>query len=110
MEDELRELFVCAALTGLLLSAGPVLAQGLAGDPERGGLLAERWCSSCHIVSQDQTTGSADAPPFPSIAARPSEETDALAAYLFNPHPPMPDLNLTREDIRDLLAYIKTLR
>jgi len=33
-----------------------------------------------------------------------------LAAFLANPHPPMPNLSLSRRDIQDLLAYIATLK
>jgi mono/diheme cytochrome c family protein len=94
---------------GLLAIAAPVFGQGLTGNPERGALLAETWCSSCHIVSSGQTQGSADAPTFSGIAERSPEAIDALAAFLMDPHPPMPDLSLTREDIRDLLAYIASL-
>lgn len=27
-----------------------------------------------------------------------------------DPHPPMPDMSLTRSEMRDLLAYIRSLR
>jgi hypothetical protein len=33
-----------------------------------------------------------------------------LAAFIIDPHPPMPDLGLSRKDIRDVLAYIATLK
>lgn len=94
----------------LLAMAGPCFGQGLAGNAERGEQLAERWCSTCHIVSERQEHATTDAPPFRSIAKRSPEATDALAAFLMDPHPPMPDLSLTRAEIRDLLAYITSLR
>ena len=95
---------------GLLGIASPGFGQGLTGDAERGGLLAERWCSTCHIVSDTQEQATTEAPTFQSIAERSPEAIDALAAFLMDPHPPMPDLSLTREDIRDLLSYIESLR
>ena len=95
---------------GALASASPGFGQGLTGDAERGGLLAERWCSTCHIVSDTQKQATTEAPTFQSIAERTPETIDALAVFLMDPHPPMPDLSLTREDIRDLLSYIESLR
>ena len=90
--------------------AGVQSSVGLAGDANRGAELAQQWCASCHLVSEDQATASTEAPPFPTIARRSSDEISALAGFLADPHPPMPDLSLTREEIRNLLAYIESLR
>lgn len=87
--------------------AGSALAQG---NAETGGAIAERWCSSCHLVSPDQTNAVADVPSFMSVARRSDSEIDALAGFLADPHPPMPDMSLSRDEIRDLLAYIRSLR
>jgi mono/diheme cytochrome c family protein len=95
---------------GALASASPGYGQSLTGDAERGGLLAERWCSTCHIVSDTQKQATTEAPTFQSIAQSTPETIDALAVFIMDPHPPMPDLSLTREDIRDLLSYIDSLR
>lgn len=81
-----------------------------AGEPASGGQIALRWCSTCHLVSEDQTSASADAPTFRSIAAKYGDESDALAAFLADPHPPMPNMSLTRREIRDLVAYIGSLQ
>lgn len=100
-----------ASLHLVLLSAaglaGSALAQGNAGT---GGAIAERWCASCHLVSADQTAAVADVPSFPSIAQRTDSEIEALEGFLVDPHPPMPDMSLTRHEISDLLAYIRSLR
>lgn len=61
-------------------------------------------------MSDLQERASTDAPTFRSIAEGSPESIDALAAFLMDPHPPMPDFSLTREEIRDLLAYIASLR
>jgi mono/diheme cytochrome c family protein len=101
-----------SALIGLsasLLVAGSVPALA-AGDAEAGKLLAERSCSSCHLVSPDQTTATTEAPPFMEIAQRSSEEIEALEAFLSAPHPPMPPVSLTRREIGDVVAYIRSLK
>jgi mono/diheme cytochrome c family protein len=80
-------------------------------DPARGKLIAETWCASCHLVAADEDrTVLADVPPFTAIAQRLPGDADVLAAFIVDPHPPMPDLGLSRQDIRDILAYISTLK
>lgn len=90
----------------------PASAQGTSrGDAAHGRVIAETWCSNCHLVAQDENrTVLADIPPFTSIARRLPSDVDVLAAFIANPHPPMPDLGLSRQDIRDVLAYIATLK
>jgi cytochrome c551/c552 len=94
----------------LLLTAlaGPSHA---AGRPEEGRAIAERWCVTCHQVGDEQTTVSTEAPPFASIAMKYPDEEGLLAlqAFLADPHPVMPDMSLTRQEIRDLVAYIDSL-
>ena len=82
-------------------------ASALAADAERGAELARQWCAACHLVSEDQASATTEAPPFPSIARRSPSELAALAGFLADPHPPMPDFSLTREEIRDLLQPVR---
>lgn len=79
-------------------------------NPEHGKAIAETWCSSCHLVGPgDDRTALAGVPTFSSIAPRLPEDAEVLAAFMIDPHPPMPELGLTRQTIRDVLAYIATL-
>ena len=98
----------------LALLVAPALAQTgnvqQPGNAGHGKALAETWCSNCHLVSSSQTQANADVPTFSSIARRLPADADVLAAFIANPHPPMPNLSLGRQDIRDLLAYIATLK
>ncbi|MCI0431907.1 MAG: cytochrome c, partial [Rhodospirillales bacterium] len=77
---------------------------------ELGQTIARNWCSGCHVVEPGGTSGSDVAPPFPVVAQHPSLTADQLRAWLAHPHPPMPNLNLTREEIEALVAYILSLR
>ena len=81
-------------------------AAGLASE---GRIIAKKWCASCHVVSDSQTSASADVPSFKFIASKYQTELDVLGAFLADPHPVMPNLSLTRREINDLLAYIKLL-
>lgn len=95
------------ALLNVMLVSGYSYA---AGQANSGKDVAVQLCASCHLVAEDQQSALADVPTFASIAAKHGEEIDYLAGFLADPHPPMPNFNLTRREIRDLLAYIKSLR
>lgn len=85
-------------------------ARGIAaGDAERGQDIAERWCAACHLVSPAQDRASADVPSFMSIAERSEGDLGWLRAFLADPHPRMPDMSLTRQEIQDLVAYVERL-
>ncbi len=97
-------LFLVLAAT---LALPPVAARA-AGDAAEGRRIAERWCVSCHAVAP-KGTGPDAAPPFAALAADPAKTEGYLRAWLQAPHPPMPDLQLTRNEIENLVAYIRAL-
>jgi mono/diheme cytochrome c family protein len=80
------------------------------GNLENGKTLATRWCASCHVVSAEQESATTEAPPFETIAKRPADELEKLELFLASPHAPMPPLDLSRTEIRDLIAYITSLK
>lgn len=75
-------------------------------DPQNGAMLAQRWCASCHLVAKDQSKGVDGVPSFAAIAQRGDLSGEQLAFVLLNPHPVMPAVTLTRNEARDLAAYI----
>ena len=80
-------------------SSHPALS---AGDSTEGRRLALQWCAACH--------GASDAvPPLETIANRPGRTPYTLRAWLMEPHPPMPNFSLPREQIDDLVAYLASL-
>ncbi len=84
----------------------PAFATGLANE---GKEIAVKWCATCHLVAEGQTSASADVPTFKSIASKYENKIGALGAFLADPHPVMPNLSLTRREIQDLLAYFGSL-
>jgi len=80
-----------------------------AADINNGQQLARRWCAACHIVAANQTGPTSEAPPFATIAARPGFTAKKIAAFLLDPRPRMPNMELTRTEAADLAAYIKSL-
>ena len=91
---------------GLLIASGPAYS----GDAEAGHALARTWCAHCHVVEVDQKQASDVAPPFAQIANDPSKSALGIAAWLADPHPPMPNMSLTQDEIDDLVDYIGTLK
>ncbi|XSG82263.1 MAG: c-type cytochrome, partial [Methyloligella sp. ZOD6] len=78
--------------------------------PANGKQIAEQWCASCHLVGPDQETAAAvGTPSFMAISKKYGSGVDVLAGFLADPHPPMPSLSLTRQEINDLIAYIGSL-
>jgi len=85
------------------------LAPALAADPSHGADIAKRWCAACHVVSDDQSHGSDNVPTFASIGRRPGVTADSIATFLRDPHPKMPDMQISRKESEDLAAYIVSL-
>ena len=53
----------------MALVAAPL--PSLAADAANGEILAKRWCTGCHVVSEAQAKGTDIAPSFAAIASRP---------------------------------------
>jgi mono/diheme cytochrome c family protein len=99
-----------AALAGALALLAVMSTGGAApADPAQGEKLAKRWCAACHVVSADQAQGADNVPAFASIAKRPGFSAETIAQFLMDPHPKMPDMQLGRDEARDLGAYIASL-
>jgi mono/diheme cytochrome c family protein len=79
-----------------------------AADAQTGHDLAQRWCTSCHIIDRSGQ-GTDAAPPFVAIAQRNPTDRGWIRAWLAEPHPPMPNFNLGMPQIDDLVAYIDSL-
>jgi mono/diheme cytochrome c family protein len=95
---------------GLILLSREIAAQHVP-DAAAGRQMAERWCSSCHVVGPTQQGGtSSGAPPFTAIANMSSTTAMALRVFLMTPHGRMPDLHLSRDEIDNVAAYILSLR
>lgn len=99
-----------AGRLGALLVCAAVWPAHALEDPANGKRLAEQWCSPCHLVTPDQTKAIPAAPPFMTIAKRRDTELEQLETFLADPHPVMPNLSLSRQEITDLVAYIRSLK
>jgi Cytochrome c, mono- and diheme variants len=84
-----------------------------AADALAGKRIADRWCTSCHVVESGSkgspARGTDAVPTLASIAHDPQRGPDWPRQWLTSPHPPMPDLNLSRAEIEDVVAYLQSL-
>jgi mono/diheme cytochrome c family protein len=78
-------------------------------DAAQGKTIVKHWCAACHQVAPDQKPVSADVPSFLFIAHQQKLTVKVLTDFLSTPHPRMPDMGLTRGEIADIVAYIKSL-
>lgn len=105
----MRRLSIIVAM-GLVGAGGGAVAQQI-GDPAAGRRLAETWCANCHVIGPGASGPASDAvPTFPGVARMPSTTAMALRVFLQTPHSRMPDIQLSREQMDDVIAYILSLR
>jgi hypothetical protein len=60
------------------------------------------------VVSKDQSKAIDGTRSFAAIAQAPDFNPERLAFFLLDPHPVMPNMTLSRNEARDLAAYIAT--
>jgi len=96
-------------LVGLSTGPSPTFAADFVQSAENGQKIAEDWCAACHTVSA-RSPGRDTAPPFSAIARNRAFDRDKLIQVLADPHPPMPKIHLSRQQLDDVIAYIHSLR
>lgn len=110
-----------AALAGLGACHGRPAISAI-GDARRGAqLITLEGCGACHTVPGVSGANGLAAPPLTHMAQRAviaglaANTPENLIAWLEAPQRlvpgnAMPDMNLSREDARDIAAYLYTLR
>jgi mono/diheme cytochrome c family protein len=98
-----------ATLIALTFCVGhATLAHAASGNAEAGRQLVMRSCSSCH-ATESAKTATDNAPPFSAVAKSNKERPAWIRGWLMEPHPPMPNISLSRQQIDDIIAYLGTL-
>ena len=95
-------------VTMLVFAALPTQAATNPGNTNAGRDLVLRSCTTCHAVNE--TTSASDGAPPLSYIARDNKERPAwIRGWLMDPHPPMPGIMLSRQQINDIIAYLDSL-
>jgi mono/diheme cytochrome c family protein len=107
--EEIMRALRCSAIA-LCVMASPVVAQDRE-SAERGHALALQLCSGCHVVAFGQRPPApVMAPTFRDIANRPDMNEVSLQNFLRTPHPIMPMLILSADEMRDVSKFIVSLK
>lgn len=101
---------IIAALV-LIMSAAGAIADDYEGDARKGQEFVRRNCTPCHSVEKGEPARPVHtAPSFQAVADTPGMTAIALMAWFRTPHPTMPDLIIATKDVRDINAYILSLK
>lgn len=98
-------------LLGGLAVAGCVSSPtGMALD--RGRLLVEANCSSCHAVGDSDASPAPEAPPFRRLSEgyRVSTLEEALTKGISAGHPAMPEFEFTADDVKSIIGYLQSVQ
>lgn len=100
-------------LAGLLMISVPAAADD-EGDASAGAAFAQQHCAACHAISGTGPSPDPTAPLFRGLTKEwPAESVaEALAEGIRTAHPghPTADLDLTVDQIADLVAYIASVQ
>jgi len=98
---------IVAAAALLALTTGALAQEA---DIEAGAAYAERVCAACHaVLANEQISPLPQAPTFQSVADTPGMTELALTVWLQSSHPTMPNIILKPDDLRNVVAYIRSL-
>ena len=100
-----------ACRLGAIAIAALLPIAAAAQDVGRGERLAKTWCANCHVVEKSPAAAPANGlPTFPALATQRGQTADRLRAAMNPQHSRMPDLQLSKQQQDDLVAYIFSLR
>jgi mono/diheme cytochrome c family protein len=89
------------------------IADAVALEPaaQRGQTFARVHCARCHAIDKVSPSPLAIAPPFRTLHKRYPVESlqEALAEGIMTGHPSMPEFQLDGAQIRDVIAFLKSL-
>lgn len=107
MKAPVGAVFVLLCLGASRLSAQDLLKQ----TQEKGHDLALTLCKGCHLVDDKVLSPvPVGIPTFRAIANRTGQTGEKIKDVLIKPHTPMPEIQLSNDEILSLIAYLETLR
>lgn len=108
-----RWLEMTMAIASLLAMASPAKAQApvFIPTPQAGYALADKLCKGCHLlegsVVPSLPTG---VPSMRAIANKAGQTGGRISDTLMMPTHPMPDLQMTSEEIANIVTFLESLR
>jgi cytochrome c len=86
-------------------------AQALSPSAQRGLNIARANCTRCHSIDKVSESPLKIAPPFRTLHERypVTDLQEPLAEGIITGHPSMPEFRFDPDQVRDLVAFLKTL-
>jgi len=108
LPKQMRKITVPAAT---LLALAAFVCNAQAQSAQRGVVLARTYCAKCHSIDKLSPSPITIAVPFRDLHKRyPVEQLqEGLAEGLVTGHPTMPEFRFDPGQIRDFIAFLKTL-
>jgi cytochrome c len=102
-----RQAWLIAMLPLVLLAS-----TATASNASRGGALIAGKCAACHATGRTGTSPNPRAPLFRELHGRyPVENlSEALAEGIMIGHPEMPQFRFAPRQVRDIIAYLKSIQ
>jgi mono/diheme cytochrome c family protein len=98
------------AIIGTAIAVTQVHGQQLS-DRQKGRVLARQVCAECHAVRrQSSRSPNSGAPSFAAVASTPGMTAMALNVFFQTSHRNMPNLILTADQTKEIIAYITSLK
>jgi len=107
-----RMFFYAFQVAAMLGVSSPAAHSQTQAAVARGQEIADRVCSGCHAMDgrQGSTIQGTDVPSFRALASRPYRTPESLQGFIMTPRHPMPAIPLELNEIRDVVAYIRSLK
>lgn len=109
----MRAAAVAIGCFAVMLPAQPAaLGQQMPNPSAKAGYdIAQRLCIACHVVGPDAPTPvPAGLATFRGIANHVGQTGQKILDALISPRHPMPDMQLSIEEIGNIIAFLETLR
>jgi len=104
-------LFAAVTAAGLSQAAAAHGAAAQDADIVAGKAYAEKICADCHAILPDEEVSPLlAATPFQEVADTRGMTELALTVWLQSSHPTMPNIILEQDDMRNVVAYIRSLK
>jgi cytochrome c len=106
----MKHVLLVALSSGIAFTAAAgAMAAEEAEDPQAGFDYARTYCATCHGISAEKSP-LPQAPRFRKVADQPGITATALQVWMQTSHPTMPNLIVAPKDMRNVIAYILSLK
>ena len=105
----MKSLLLAMLGASIVLAAASGASADELGKSQAGFVYAKQFCSKCHGISGEKSP-LPQAPRFKDVAEQRGMTSTALTVWLQTSHPTMPNIIVEPQDMRNVVAYILSLK